>query len=58
MTDPACAGLNGMKIGDKTLTVRRATAQGQAKPENIEVGFLYVGPGSLALFNVCFSRLF
>jgi len=37
VTDPACAGLNGMKIGDKTLTVRRATQAGQAKPENIEV---------------------
>eukprot|EP00192_Tetraselmis_astigmatica_P004420 CAMPEP_0117657448 /NCGR_PEP_ID=MMETSP0804-20121206/5336_1 /TAXON_ID=1074897 /ORGANISM="Tetraselmis astigmatica, Strain CCMP880" /LENGTH=493 /DNA_ID=CAMNT_0005463903 /DNA_START=90 /DNA_END=1573 /DNA_ORIENTATION=- len=37
VTDPACAGLNGMKIGDKTLTVRRATAAGQAKPENVEV---------------------
>lgn len=37
VTDPACAGLNGMKIGDKTLTVRRATQAGQAKPENVEI---------------------
>ena len=24
LTDPACAGLNGLKMGDRTLTVRRA----------------------------------
>lgn len=24
-TDVACAALNGLKMGDKTLTVRRAT---------------------------------
>jgi splicing factor U2AF subunit len=28
----ACQGLHGMKMGEKTLTVRRATQQGQAKP--------------------------
>lgn len=27
VVDIACAGLNGMKMGDKTLTVRRATAR-------------------------------
>lgn len=32
-TDMACAGLNGMQMGDKTLTVRRATAQGQPKAD-------------------------
>ncbi|KAJ4981611.1 hypothetical protein NE237_032448 [Protea cynaroides] len=32
--DVACAALNGLKMGDKTLTVRRATASsGQAKPD-------------------------
>lgn len=27
MTDIACGALNGLKMGDKTLTVRRATAR-------------------------------
>lgn len=27
MTDIACGALNGLKMGDKTLTVRRATAK-------------------------------
>lgn len=37
VTDIACAALNGLKMGDKTLTVRRATASnGQTKDqENI-----------------------
>ncbi|XP_002988368.2 splicing factor U2af large subunit B isoform X1 [Selaginella moellendorffii] len=29
VTDVACAALNGLKMGDRTLTVRRATANGQ-----------------------------
>ncbi|XP_031250814.1 splicing factor U2af large subunit B-like isoform X6 [Pistacia vera] len=34
VTDIACAALNGLKMGDKTLTVRRATASsGQSKSE-------------------------
>eukprot|EP00897_Mesotaenium_endlicherianum_P010046 jgi/Mesen1/906/ME000116S00055 len=33
VTDVACMALNGMKMGDKTLTVRRASASGQPKPE-------------------------
>nr|XP_019709732.1 splicing factor U2af large subunit B isoform X2 [Elaeis guineensis]XP_029123528.1 splicing factor U2af large subunit B isoform X2 [Elaeis guineensis] len=34
VTDVACAALNGLKMGDKTLTVRRASAStGQIKPE-------------------------
>ncbi|XP_049381593.1 splicing factor U2af large subunit B-like isoform X2 [Solanum stenotomum] len=32
-TDMACASLNGLKMGDKTLTVRRATSSGQVKSE-------------------------
>lgn len=28
VTDIACAGLNGLKMGDRTLTVRRATEVG------------------------------
>ncbi|KAI3898212.1 hypothetical protein MKX03_017638 [Papaver bracteatum] len=36
VTDIACAALNGLKMGDKTLTVRRATASiGQANQDNI-----------------------
>ncbi|KAL2253224.1 UNVERIFIED_CONTAM: Splicing factor U2af large subunit A [Sesamum indicum] len=33
VTDIACAALNGLKVGDKTLTVRRATISGQLKTE-------------------------
>ncbi|CAN6485453.1 unnamed protein product [Victoria cruziana] len=34
VTDIACAALNGLKMGEKTLTVRRATAgNGQTKPD-------------------------
>jgi splicing factor U2AF subunit len=33
VTDMACAGLNGMAMGDKMLTVRRASAMGQPKVE-------------------------
>ncbi|KAM1004912.1 hypothetical protein ACFX13_005089 [Malus domestica] len=34
VTDVACGALNGLKMGDKTLTVRRATASnGQSKTE-------------------------
>ncbi|CAK9215557.1 unnamed protein product [Sphagnum troendelagicum] len=31
--DIACAALNGLKMGDRTLTVRRASASGQPKPD-------------------------
>ncbi|MCO5558260.1 hypothetical protein L7F22_011839 [Adiantum nelumboides] len=37
VTDVACAALNGLKMGDKTLTVRRATAGCQAKPDQENV---------------------
>lgn len=37
VTDVACAALNGLKMGDKTLTVRRATASGQPKPDQLNV---------------------
>ncbi|KAK6154692.1 hypothetical protein DH2020_008940 [Rehmannia glutinosa] len=33
VTDIACAALNGLKVCDKTLTVRRATISGQLKSE-------------------------
>ncbi|KAG6427686.1 hypothetical protein SASPL_111932 [Salvia splendens] len=32
--DVACAALNGLKVGDKTLTVRCATVSGQLKPKH------------------------
>eukprot|EP01018_Ginkgo_biloba_P021154 Gb_01836 [translate_table: standard] len=35
--DTACAALNGLKMGDRTLTVRRASASGQPKPEQADV---------------------
>ncbi|KAL6542858.1 hypothetical protein OROHE_010378 [Orobanche hederae] len=37
VTDIACAALNGLKVGDKTLTVRRATMSGQLKPEHEDI---------------------
>eukprot|EP01018_Ginkgo_biloba_P026379 Gb_16437 [translate_table: standard] len=37
VTDIACAALNGLKMGDKTLTVRRATASGQPKPDQSNI---------------------
>ncbi|KAJ1381908.1 U2 snRNP auxilliary factor, large subunit, splicing factor [Sesbania bispinosa] len=33
VTDIACASLNGLKMGDKTLTVRRAAVSGHSKTE-------------------------
>jgi len=33
VVDIACSSLNGLAMGDKTLTVRRATASGMAKPD-------------------------
>jgi len=35
--DIACAALNGLKMGDRTLTVRRASASGQPKPDQANV---------------------
>ena len=33
VTDVACAGLNGMRMGERTLTVRRATeVRGRVEP--------------------------
>lgn len=36
-TDVAIAALNGLKMGDKTLSVRRASASGQPKPDQANV---------------------
>ncbi len=41
VTDIACAGLNGLRIGDRTLTVRRATEGPQAQAG------VAAGPGGL-----------
>lgn len=35
--DIACAALNGLKMGDRTLTVRRASASGQPKPDQANI---------------------
>ncbi|KAH9550687.1 hypothetical protein CY35_10G084500 [Sphagnum magellanicum] len=37
VTDVAIAALNGLKMGDKTLSVRRASASGQPKPDQANV---------------------
>ncbi|CAH8256323.1 unnamed protein product [Arabidopsis lyrata] len=69
VTDIACAALNGIKIGDKTLAVRRAM-QGtiQPKPEQEEVlqqiaqqqialQRLMLEPGGIPTKIVCLSQL-
>jgi RNA recognition motif-containing protein len=37
VTDVAIGALNGLKMGDKTLSVRRASASGQPKPDQANV---------------------
>ncbi|CAN6917755.1 unnamed protein product [Brassica oleracea var. botrytis] len=68
VTDIACAALNGIKMGDKTLTVRRAV-QGviQPKPEQEEVLLhaqqqialqrLMLQPGSTPTKIVCLTQV-
>ncbi|KAA8540779.1 hypothetical protein F0562_024302 [Nyssa sinensis] len=68
VTDIACAALNGIKMGDKTLTVRRAN-QGaiQPKPEQesvllhvqqqIALQRLILQPGSLATKVLCLTQV-
>ncbi|KAL9238414.1 hypothetical protein vseg_012838 [Gypsophila vaccaria] len=68
VTDVACAALNGIKMGDKTLTVRRAT-QGsvQPKPEQeivlqhaqqqILLQKLMLQPGALPTKVVCLTQV-
>ncbi|XP_010547481.1 PREDICTED: splicing factor U2af large subunit B isoform X2 [Tarenaya hassleriana] len=68
VTDIACAALNGIKMGDKTLTVRRAT-QGsiQPKPEQedillhaqqqIALQRLMLQPGGLPTKIVCLTEV-
>ncbi|KAK4347963.1 hypothetical protein RND71_034302 [Anisodus tanguticus] len=68
VTDIACAALNGIKMGDKTLTVRRAN-QGttQPKPEQesvllhaqqqIALQRLMLQPGALATKVLCLTQV-
>ncbi|KAM7252288.1 hypothetical protein ACFE04_024171 [Oxalis oulophora] len=68
VTDIACAALNGIKMGDKTLTVRRANqGTNQPKPEQedvllhaqqqIAIQRLMLQPGSAPTKVVCLSQV-
>ncbi|XP_034683198.1 splicing factor U2af large subunit B isoform X2 [Vitis riparia] len=68
VTDIACAALNGIKMGDKTLTVRRANqGASQPKPEQenvllhaqqqIALQRLMFQPGALATKVVCLTQV-
>ncbi|KAK4793510.1 hypothetical protein SAY86_023945 [Trapa natans] len=68
VTDIACAALNGIKMGDKTLTVRRANqGANQPKPEQesvllhaqqqIALQKLMYQPGTLATKVVCLTQV-
>ncbi|KAI4381696.1 hypothetical protein MLD38_007749 [Melastoma candidum] len=68
VTDIACAALNGIKMGDKTLTVRRANqGTNQPKPEQesillhaqqqIALQKLMYQPGALASTVVCLTQV-
>lgn len=48
VTDIACAALNGIKMGDKTLTVRRAN-QGQTQPKPEQESVLLHAQQQIAL---------
>ncbi|KAB1226179.1 Splicing factor U2af large subunit B [Morella rubra] len=68
VTDIACAALNGIKMGDKTLTVRRANqGANQPKPEQenvllhaqqqIALQKLILQPGAVATKVVCLTQV-
>ncbi|KAA8547333.1 hypothetical protein F0562_003803 [Nyssa sinensis] len=68
VTDIACAALNGIKMGDKTLTVRRANqGASQPKPEQesvllhaqqqIALQRLILQPGALATKVLCLTQV-
>ncbi|KAL5752720.1 hypothetical protein ACOSP7_022916 [Xanthoceras sorbifolium] len=68
VTDIACAALNGIKMGDKTLTVRRANqGANQPKPEQesvllhaqqqIALQRLMLQPGAVATKVVCLTQV-
>ncbi|XP_020530266.1 splicing factor U2af large subunit B isoform X2 [Amborella trichopoda] len=54
VTDIACAALNGIKMGDKTLTVRRA-AQGNAQPRPEQDSVLLHAQQQIALQKLVFQ---
>ena len=57
MTDIACAALSGLKMGDKILTVRRATARyvfsNQMSLKFIGIDNNFQQPVSFSCFCVC-----
>ncbi|KAJ4762514.1 Splicing factor U2AF subunit [Rhynchospora pubera] len=54
VTDIACAALNGIKMGDKTLTVRRAN-QGQLQPRPEQESILLQAQQQVALQKLVFQ---
>ncbi|XXG49394.1 hypothetical protein AAC387_Pa02g3594 [Persea americana] len=54
VTDIACAALNGIKMGDKTLTVRRAN-QGTAQPKPEQESVLLQAQQQVALQRLVFQ---
>nr|VDC61080.1 unnamed protein product [Brassica rapa] len=55
VTDMACAALNGIKMGDKTLTVRRAVQGGvQPKPEQ-KIDY-FIPNSRLLCRGLCYSQ--
>ncbi|CAA7393646.1 unnamed protein product [Spirodela intermedia] len=68
VTDIACAALNGIKMGDKTLTVRRAN-QGSVQPrpeqenvllqaqQQVAIQHLMLQPGMLPTKVVCLTQV-
>ncbi|XP_068654043.1 splicing factor U2af large subunit B isoform X2 [Aristolochia californica] len=54
VTDIACAALNGIKMGDKTLTVRRAN-QGAAQPKPEQESVLLQAQQQVALQRLVFQ---
>lgn len=57
VTDIACAALNGIKMGDKTLTVRRAS-QGTLQPKPEQESILMHAQQQIALQVMCILLLF
>ncbi|XP_058069084.1 splicing factor U2af large subunit B-like isoform X2 [Magnolia sinica] len=54
VTDIACAALNGIKMGDKTLTVRRAN-QGTVQPRPEQENILFQAQQQVALQRLVFQ---
>ncbi|CAD5330139.1 unnamed protein product [Arabidopsis thaliana] len=56
VTDIACAALNGIKMGDKTLTVRRAN-QGTMLQKPEQENRVMLQPGAVATTVVCLTQV-